>query len=77
MRLMPLEIRAFREADRVGTAAGGVAMALVRAAEAGMARLGCPKVNLQVRGGNAGVTAFYRAAGYETDDNISLGKRLV
>lgn len=65
-----------RLAVRTSARRRGVAMSLVRAAEAGMATLGCPKVNLQVRGTNAGVVAFYRAAGYETDDNISMGKRL-
>jgi ribosomal protein S18 acetylase RimI-like enzyme len=54
----------------------GVGTALLRAAEAGLARLGCPKVNLQVRSVNADVIAFYRAAGYEVDDNISLGRLL-
>jgi ribosomal protein S18 acetylase RimI-like enzyme len=54
----------------------GVGTALVRAAEAEMAKMGCPKVNLQVRATNAAVIGFYRALGYETDDNVSLGKRL-
>jgi ribosomal protein S18 acetylase RimI-like enzyme len=55
----------------------GVATALVRRAEAEMAKLGCPKVNLQVRATNAAVIGFYRALGYEADDNLSLGKRLL
>jgi ribosomal protein S18 acetylase RimI-like enzyme len=54
----------------------GVGTALLRAAEAGLARLGCPKVNLQVRSVNADVIAFYRAAGYEVDDNVSLARLL-
>ena len=54
----------------------GVGTALLRAAEAGLARLGCPKVNLQIRSTNAGVIAFYRSAGYEVDDNVSMGRRL-
>lgn len=38
---------------------------------------GCPKINLQVRTGNAGVLAFYRKLGYVEDDVVSLGKRLI
>ena len=39
--------------------------------------LGCPKVNPQVRANNPGAIAFYQRAGYEVDDVIGLGKRLV
>jgi ribosomal protein S18 acetylase RimI-like enzyme len=63
---------AVRESDQ----RTGVGTALLRAAEVGLARLGCPKVNLQVRSINAGVIAFYRSAGYEVDDNVSMGRRL-
>lgn len=38
---------------------------------------GCPKLNLQVRAGNAAALAFYEAAGYAQDDVVSLGKRLI
>lgn len=55
---------------------GGVGGALVRVAEAGLARLGCPKVNLQVRAENAGVVAFYRSLGYAVEERLSLGKAL-
>jgi ribosomal protein S18 acetylase RimI-like enzyme len=54
----------------------GLGTALVRKAEIEMAKMGCPKVNLQVRATNVAVIGFYRALGYETDDNVSLGKRL-
>jgi ribosomal protein S18 acetylase RimI-like enzyme len=37
---------------------------------------GCPKINLQVRSGNAGVIAFYESIGYRPDDVVGLGKRL-
>jgi ribosomal protein S18 acetylase RimI-like enzyme len=37
---------------------------------------GCPKVNLQVRGGNADALAFYAALGYTQDEVVSMGKRL-
>lgn len=39
--------------------------------------MGCPKVNLLVRSTNAGVVAFYRSLGYDVDEVVSLGKRLI
>jgi len=54
----------------------GVATRLMHAAEDGLKRLGCPKVNLQVRSTNAEVVAFYRAIGYEVEERVSMGKRL-
>jgi ribosomal protein S18 acetylase RimI-like enzyme len=54
----------------------GIATALVRAAEAGLGALGCPKVNLQVRATNAGVIAFYRRLGYGVEERVSMGRRL-
>lgn len=54
----------------------GVATRLVREAERGLRRLGCPKVNLQVRATNAAVVAFYESLGYLVEDHLSLGRRL-
>ena len=54
----------------------GLASSLMAAAENGLAALGCPKVNLQVRATNSAVVAFYRSLGYEVEDRTSLGKRL-
>jgi ribosomal protein S18 acetylase RimI-like enzyme len=54
----------------------GIATALVGAVERQLAALGCVKLNLQVRAGNAAVVGFYEALGYATEDRISLGKRL-
>jgi ribosomal protein S18 acetylase RimI-like enzyme len=54
----------------------GFATALVREAEAGLARLGCPKVNLQVRATNVEVVAFYKSLGYEVDERVSMGRVL-
>ena len=54
----------------------GVAARLMHAAERGLARLGCPKVNLQIRSANNAVVAFYRAIGYAVEDHVSMGKRL-
>ena len=54
----------------------GVGTALLGAAEAGLQAMGCPKVNLQVRARNAAVVAFYEAAGYRVEDNISMAKHV-
>jgi len=54
----------------------GLGTALVRAAEAGLLKLGCPKVNLQVRATNRGVVAFYRQVGYEIEERVSMGRLL-
>lgn len=54
----------------------GIATLLVREAEARLAELGCPKVNLQVRAENAGVVAFYRRLGYAVEERVSLGRVL-
>ena len=55
----------------------GHGRALVRACEQRLEAMGCPKVNLLVRTTNAGVAAFYRSLGYEVDDVVALGKRLI
>ena len=55
----------------------GVGTLLVREAERRLAELGCTKVNLQVRAENAAVAGFYRALGYEVEERVSMGKRLV
>jgi ribosomal protein S18 acetylase RimI-like enzyme len=54
----------------------GVATQLVRAAEDGLRKLGCAKVNLQVRATNHEVVAFYRSLGYEVEERVSMGRRL-
>jgi ribosomal protein S18 acetylase RimI-like enzyme len=54
----------------------GLGTRLVRAAEEGLRRLGCPKVNLQVRATNAAVVAFYRRLGYDVEERIQMGRVL-
>jgi len=49
---------------------------MMREAESGLAKLGCPKVNLQVRPTNANVVAFYQSIGYQVEERVSMGKRL-
>ena len=55
----------------------GYGRRMMGAAEQALEKLGCPKINLQVRSSNQDVVAFYQALGYQADDVISLGKRLV
>jgi hypothetical protein len=54
----------------------GVARALMQSAEARLAAMGCPKVNLQVRSSNPGVVAFYQKLGYQVEERVSMGKLL-
>lgn len=54
----------------------GFATQLVRAAEAGLRTLGCPKVNLQIRATNHDVVAFYERIGYRLEERVSMGRRL-
>jgi ribosomal protein S18 acetylase RimI-like enzyme len=54
----------------------GLGRVIMEEAERRLRELGCPKVNLQVRGSNREVIAFYQALGYRIDDVVSLGKRL-
>ena len=54
----------------------GVGRRLVAEAEARLKRLGCTKINLQVRSTNAAVAGFYQGLGYEVEDRISLGKSI-
>lgn len=54
----------------------GLGKILMKDLEVRLGKLGCPKINLQVRTKNQQVIAFYQALGYKTDSVISLGKRL-
>ena len=55
---------------------GGIGRALMARAEELLRDAGCPKINLMIRRGNAGVMAFYERLGFVADDVVSLGKRL-
>jgi ribosomal protein S18 acetylase RimI-like enzyme len=55
----------------------GYGQQLMAYAEATLLRLGCPKLNLQVRTDNSKVLAFYTALGYANDAVMSFGKRLI
>lgn len=54
----------------------GVGRTIMEAAEAALKQRGCPKVNLQVRAGNADVVGFYERLGYAVEARVSMGKRL-
>lgn len=55
----------------------GFGRRLIATVEQALLERGCPKVNLQVRTGNAAVIDFYEAIGYSVDPTTSLGKRLI
>jgi ribosomal protein S18 acetylase RimI-like enzyme len=55
----------------------GLGRALMTEAERLLERTGCPKVNLQVRSENPNVVAFYQRLGYEVEETVSMGKRLI
>lgn len=55
----------------------GIARALVTEAERRLEALGCPKAQLMVRGTNTQAVGFYQALGYEVNDVLVLGKRLI
>jgi ribosomal protein S18 acetylase RimI-like enzyme len=65
----------------LGVSAGhrkkGIGRALMREAEQRLSRLGCPKINLQVRAENPEAVEFYRRLGFETFEVIDMGKRLI
>ncbi len=54
----------------------GAGRQMMEHAENVLRRLGCPKINLQVRAGNQDVVRFYEGLGFARDDSISLGKRI-
>ncbi len=54
----------------------GVGSLLVKSAVAELKRLGCIKVNLQIRASNAAVVSFYESLGFKVEDRISMGALL-
>ncbi len=54
----------------------GLGRQLMAAAERLLQARGCPKINLQVRGTNTGVIAFYEHIGYQVEERVSMGKRI-
>jgi ribosomal protein S18 acetylase RimI-like enzyme len=54
----------------------GIGRRMMVAVEEKLRRMGCPKINLQVRETNSAVIEFYKRLGYLNDHVIGLGKRL-
>jgi ribosomal protein S18 acetylase RimI-like enzyme len=54
----------------------GIGTDLVRHATTEMQKLGCQKINLQVRESNVDVLVFYETLGFKRDNVVSLGLRL-
>jgi ribosomal protein S18 acetylase RimI-like enzyme len=54
----------------------GIGAALMARVEDELARLGCPKLNLQIRAGNDEAVRFYSSLGYQVEDRVSMGRRL-
>ncbi len=59
------------------TRGAGHGRTMMRAAEASLLALGCPKVNLQIRASNRDAVRFYESIGYSMDDVVSMGLRLI
>ena len=55
----------------------GYAKQLMQFGEDLLLKVGCPKLNLQVRDTNTQALGFYEALGYKIDASVSLGKRLI
>jgi ribosomal protein S18 acetylase RimI-like enzyme len=54
----------------------GLARAMMAAVEERLRRLGCAKINLQLRTDNRDAIAFYQRIGFGEDAVLSMGKRL-
>jgi ribosomal protein S18 acetylase RimI-like enzyme len=59
-----------------GLQRSGLGRAIMAAAETGLRKLGCPKINLQVRASNTEVVEFYQRLGFAVEERVSMGKRL-
>ena len=55
----------------------GFGKQLLQRGEQTLIKLGCPKLNLQIRADNTPAIDFYTATGYTEDAVISMGKRLI
>ncbi len=54
----------------------GYAQQVMENVESELRKRGCPKINLQIRSGNARVMAFYQKLGFTDDQALCMGKRL-
>ena len=54
----------------------GIGRRMVEKTETKLRKLGCSKINLQVRNSNKAVISFYQHIGFLDDDVLGMGKRL-
>lgn len=54
----------------------GYAKAMMEIASDTLKRLGCQKINLQIREGNTDVVEFYRKIGFSVEPRVQMGRRL-
>jgi len=54
----------------------GIGTVLMKEAEGLLAKMSCPKLNLQIRADNSDLQAFYEKSGYSVEERISMGKKL-
>jgi ribosomal protein S18 acetylase RimI-like enzyme len=55
----------------------GIAKQMMEEAERRLLKMGCPKLQVQIRNTNDGVIKFYQKLGYLQDEVVNLGKRLI
>ncbi len=55
----------------------GLGQQLIEEAENRLLKLGCPKLQVQIRNTNKEVIKFYKKLGYVQDEVVNLGKRLI
>ncbi len=55
----------------------GFAHSMMAEIETQLKAAGCPKINLMVRNTNVDVIEFYQSLGYQMDQSVILGKRLI
>ena len=55
----------------------GLGRQIMEAVEKKILAMGCPKINLLIRMDNKAAVKFYESIGYEMDEVVSMGKRLV
>ena len=55
----------------------GLGKLLMKKIEEELIKMGCPKINLMVRNSNLDVQEFYKDIGYEEQNVVVFGKRLI
>ena len=54
----------------------GYGQKIMNSVETKIRKMGCPKINLEIRTGNDKVASFYQKLGFTNNDVVSMGKRL-